>query len=188
LSVRSFPRTTVRTGRLMLRPFEPDDATDVHAVWNEEVYLRFAPVGFALAGADRERAIEWCTSGVEERRRAGDGVTFAVVPRDADRLVGLVSLSNADWAALVTEIHYWTAPWGRGRGYATDATRAIARWALTEQGLARVSLEVVIDNVASVRVAEAAGFKLEGVLRDAAMTNAGRGDVAVYSLIARDLG
>lgn len=60
-------------------------------------------------------------------------------------------------------------------------------WALSEQGFARVGLRAVADNVASRRVATAAKFHLEGILRHATLTRAGRGDLAVYSRIAPDL-
>jgi [ribosomal protein S5]-alanine N-acetyltransferase len=182
-----FPRTSLSTERLELRPFEPGDAPDVHAVWNDETYLRFAPVGLPTAGADLGAAAEWCAAGVEERRRASQAASFAVVPRGHRRLAGHVALIRTDWTAMVTEIHYWTAPWGRGNGYAAEAVQAVAAWALTELGFARVTLAAVVDNIASRRVAQAAGFQFEGVLRNAALTRAGRGDSALYSLIPADL-
>lgn len=182
-----FPRISLSTERLELRPFEPGDAGDVHAVWNDETYLRFAPVGLPTAGAGLETAAAWCTTGVEAQRRAGAAASFAAVRRGESRLVGHVALIRTDWTAMVTEIHYWTAPWGRGNGYAAEAARAVATWALTALGFARVTLAAVVDNVASRRVAEAAGFQFEGILRNAALTRAGRGDFAIYSLIPADL-
>ena len=101
----AFPRAPGPPDRRASRPLEPADAPDVHTVWNDAGYLRFAPQGFLVAGADLDRAIEWCTTGVEERRRAGSGVSFAVVPREGSRLIGLVSLSETDWTAMTTEIH-----------------------------------------------------------------------------------
>lgn len=55
------------------------------------------------------------------------------------------------------------------------------------EGFARVTLLAVTDNIASRRVAESAGFRFEGILRNAALTRAGRGDFAVYSLVPQDL-
>lgn len=167
----------VATERLVLRPFRVDDAEDVHAVWNDDAYLRFAPATSATATADLRRAVEWCSG----------GPVFAVARKADGRLVGHVDLFGTDRTAMVTEIHYWTAPWGRGNGYAVESVRAVARWALTTQGMARVALKAVVDNVASTRVAEAAGFRFEGTLRNAAWTRSGRGDFAVYSMIPADL-
>lgn len=187
MTARVFPPTTLVTERLTLRPLRAEDAADVHAVWNDETYLRFAPVGLATAGADLTRALDWCTTRVEEQRRAGHGLSFAVEHTDQRQLVGHLALFGTNWTAMVTDIHYWTAPWWRGNGYATEAVVAVTRWALSEQGFARVGLRAVVDNVASRRVAEAAGFHFEGILRNATVTRAGRGDLAGYSRIPSDL-
>ena len=174
-----FPFATLETARLRLRPLRPADAPDVHAVWNEREYLRFAPAGFPLAGAGLEKARTWCATPAP--------ASFAVTPLAAERLCGHVMLFGTDWDTMICEIHYWTAPWGRGNGYATEAARAAAEWALRTVGFARVTLHAVVDNHASRRVAEAAGFRFEGLLRNAALTRAGRTDLASYSLIPADL-
>lgn len=183
-----FPREVVTSDRLVLRPFEPADAADVHAAWQDERFVQSAPVGYPYAAADLETAVAWCTSGIEQRRLDGKGVGFATVPRTGGRLVGHVSLFSADWAARSADIHYWTAPWARGNGYAAEAAGAIARWALRAQGFARIALLADTGNTASRRVAETAGFRFEGVLRSLVPTRAGgRADMAVYSMIADDL-
>jgi len=128
---RAFPRVTLATERLILRPFGPGDAADVHAVWGDEAYLRFAPAQLPHAGAGLDRAVEWCAWTVEEQRQASKGVAFAGAERDTGRLACHVSLFGPDWAAMIAEIH---------------------------------------------------------VLRNAAWSRAGRGDMAVYSLIPQDLG
>jgi RimJ/RimL family protein N-acetyltransferase len=49
----------------------------------------------------------------------------------------------------------------RGRGYGTDAMRALCRWAFDTVNLAKVELEVVADNVAAVAMYERLGFVRE---------------------------
>jgi hypothetical protein len=116
-----FPRASLTSERLVLRPFETADADDVHAIWNDVEYLRFAPARFPYAGGSLEQAVEWCARTVEQRRLAGAGISFAAV---ADRrLVSHVGLFGPDWTAMVCEIHYWTGPWARGHGYAAEAAR-----------------------------------------------------------------
>lgn len=161
----------------MLRPFESGDAPGVHAVWNEREFVRFAPVGFRFAGASLERAAQWCAR----------GDIFAGVDRASGRLACHVELFGADWSAMTAEIHYWTAVWARGRGFAAEAARVVARWAVSELGFARITLQSDMRNAASRRVAVSAGFRLEGVLRNASWTRSGRGDLAVFSLIPQDL-
>ena len=71
----------------------------------------------------------------------------------------------------------------RGRGFATEALAALARWALTAGGLQRVWLNVNTDNLASLRVAQKAGFTREGTLRRASMEEDGLHDIAVLALL-----
>jgi RimJ/RimL family protein N-acetyltransferase len=181
------PLVTLTTQRLVLRPFVPGDAADVHAVWQDERFIDTAPLGYAYAGADFDTALRWCTNGIEERRRTGKGIGFAVAPRDGGRLVGHVSLFSADWTVMSAEMHYWTAPWARGRGVAAEAAAAVARWALTDQGFARIALQAAPANEASRHVAERAGFRAEGVLRNVAVSRSGRHDLVMYSMIPSDL-
>jgi RimJ/RimL family protein N-acetyltransferase len=63
----------------------------------------------------------------------------------------------------VAEIGYGLRASWRGRGYTARALRLLTRWAFEQAGLARLELGTAAGNVASQRVAEAAGFRREGV-------------------------
>ena len=66
---------------------------------------------------------------------------------------------------------------------------AVTRWAFTERGLMRVQLEHAVPNLASCRVAEAAGFVLEGTARSAyAAPGDGREDCHIHGRLAADPG
>ncbi|GIF22672.1 RimJ/RimL family protein N-acetyltransferase [Actinoplanes tereljensis] len=182
-----FPRTDIVTTRLRLRAFGARDAADVHEAWQDELFGRTASVGYLFAGADLETAAGWCT-GAEKRRQDGLGVELAIEPRDGGRLLGHVALFGVNWSIRIAEVHYWTAPWARGNGYAGEAARAVAEWALRDVAFERISLRAAVDNIASRRVADAAGFHFEGVQRSVfPARDGGRLDLAVYSLIRPDL-
>jgi RimJ/RimL family protein N-acetyltransferase len=90
----------------------------------------------------------------------------------------------------VGEIGYWARADARARGVTTRALVLLSRRALQRDGLARVQIRADIENHASCRVAEKAGFTREGVLRSAHW-NARLGrrqDWALYSLLPTDLG
>ena len=63
------------------------------------------------------------------------------------------------------EIGYWCAPWARGRGVMSAAVRLVRDWAFDELELERLELTTDVDNIGSQRVAQAAGFRREGVMR-----------------------
>jgi RimJ/RimL family protein N-acetyltransferase len=59
----------------------------------------------------------------------------------------------------VLEIGYGIVVSRRGRGYAPEATKALADFALTLPDVHTVSADVELSNPASVRVLEKAGFR-----------------------------
>jgi RimJ/RimL family protein N-acetyltransferase len=113
---------------------------------------------------------------------------FAVTDADSGRVLGSIGVRFSE-DRDVGEIGYWLRADARGRGFVTRALVLVSRWALSREGVARVQLRADVENVASRRVAEKAGFRLEGVLRSAHW-NARLGrrqDWAMYSLLPGDL-
>lgn len=178
-----FPRVDLQSERLRLRPFELADAPDVLEACSDPLTNRWLPLPRPYTS---NVAAAWCTRITERLRDTGDGVYFALVPK-TDRLVGCAGLKRTDWAALVSEISYWVSPWARGQGYASEAVRAIASWLLGDLQFERLELRVATANTESIRVAEKAGFRREGVMRNAGFIHEGRVDLALYSLIRPDL-
>ena len=103
--------------------------------------------------------------------------------------MGNVSLFAIDTDDLVAKIGYRVHPDARGRGVARQMVDAVTRWAFTERGLARVQLEHAVPNLASCKVAAAAGFLLEGTTRSAyAVPGHGREDCHIHGRLATDPG
>ncbi|WP_229401568.1 GNAT family N-acetyltransferase [Micromonospora okii] len=95
---------------------------------------------------------------------------FAVVepqPHGGDRLVATVVVKEVLPGRAHAEVGYWTAAWARGRGVAPRAVEAVTGWAFARfaaAGLTRLELLHEVDNTASCRVAEKAGYLFEEVL------------------------
>src|SRR5579859_868206 len=111
---------------------------------------------------------------------------FAVTDAQDARLLGSIGLRWND-AHDVAEVGYWLRDDARGRGVATRALALVTKVAFGE-GAARSQLRAAVGNDASRRVAEKAGFRLEGVLRSAHWSPRlqRRLDWAMYSLLPDD--
>ncbi|MEV8098100.1 GNAT family N-acetyltransferase [Kitasatospora sp. NPDC085879] len=96
---------------------------------------------------------------------SGDVAGFAVLDAASAALLGTVGLYWPNRADGQAAIGYRLLPEARGRGVATRATAAAARWAFTAAGARRIELCHAVGNTASCRVAERCGFPLEGTLR-----------------------
>ena len=175
----AFSSPLIRSDRLDLREYGPQDAGRVLrllADGNREALPPGAP-------SDPDAGAAWLADGAQRARRDGTGLHLMLLDRVSGQVVGSIGLFHVDWEVRSAEIGYGVRADQRGRGYATEALGAVARWALTAGGIQRAWLTANTDNVASVRVAEKAGFRREGTLRRAGREDDGLHDLAVLSLL-----
>jgi RimJ/RimL family protein N-acetyltransferase len=171
-----------------LRPWSKDDAEALVRRINDPDVAMFLDLVPQPYTADDAR--EWLTI-TADGWRAGTSATFAVHAEGLEGAVGGVGvrfLGDLDQGGA--EVGYWIGADARGRGIATAATRAVARWAFDAvPELERLQLRAAVENVASNRVAEKAGFTREGVLRSQRFNvRLGRRvDFVMWSLLREEL-
>jgi ribosomal-protein-alanine N-acetyltransferase len=95
---------------------------------------------------------------------AGTAYAFAVLDASAaDRLIGRIALANVVRGAWQNAtLGYWIDVDSGGRGHGTRAARLILAFAFEDAGLHRVQPAIIPRNTPSQRLAEKAGFRLEG--------------------------
>jgi RimJ/RimL family protein N-acetyltransferase len=113
---------------------------------------------------DLKNAEEWC------RRNAAkflsrEELAFLIFSKQGDHL-GSISAFRFDWNVPRCEIGYWLSTAHCGRGLMTEAVTAVTKLALDLLKCERVEIRTDARNDRSRRVAELAGFSLEGVLRN----------------------
>jgi len=121
------------------------------------------------------------------QRQENDSRVFAILTREEGRLIGNCGLHQIDWTnrnaifgIFIGDKNYW------GKGYGTDATRTILRYAFGEANLHRVELEVFSFNQRGIRVYEKCGFKLEGVRRQALYREGAWHDEHVMAILRQE--
>lgn len=165
---------------MLLRPFDEGDVgfalelgTDPHVPL----------VGTLPRDPSPGEALDWVRR-QQGRWAEGAGFAFAVADVRTGEALGTVGvwLRHLDegWAGA----GYAVRPSARGRGVARDALRAATRFAWTLDGVEQVRLEIEPWNEASVRTAQAAGYRfvrvrpralaVEGELRDVGLYVADR--------------
>jgi len=177
--VPSFPSPSILSARLELREFSLADADLVREV-AANAEQEALPPG---APSDPTLLDDWLAADDRLPMPDGTAVHLMMLDRALGKIVGSISVFHADWETRSAEIGYGVRADARGRGYATEALAAVARWALTEGGLQRAWLSTIGENIASQRVAEKAGFHHEGVLRRAGLEDDGLHDLVIFSLL-----
>jgi RimJ/RimL family protein N-acetyltransferase len=175
------PEPPLGDGEIVLRTRrESDVAAIAQASQDPETRRRLndAPVAPATERESVERA--------ERQWAAGTGAPFVIADAGDGQPLGLLNVQFGDddeVASLAVSVF----PEARGRGVASKALRLAALWGLRELGLARVVAEAAVDNRASIRAIEKAGFHREGTLRAHCKTHGERHDCVMFSLVAGDL-
>ncbi|MFF8830498.1 GNAT family N-acetyltransferase [Streptomyces sp. NPDC015131] len=143
----------LRTERLLLCEVLPDAAADLHAGGSGNVVWAPGgpPEGTRVAGGIVARAHE------DGGYRRGWG-TYAIVRAADRRAVGAIGFHAAPDADGHAEVGYDLVEGARGHGYATEALRALADWALTRPEASALRATTEPGNTASEAVLARAGF------------------------------
>jgi [ribosomal protein S5]-alanine N-acetyltransferase len=162
------------TERLHLRPMRAEDSDLVLEIFNDEEVMRF--VDGVRTAAEIDRIVQNCT------RRGGDGCIgiWCVSLREGGVKLGTAILlplpidsDDTDWSQVVAErmpdceveIGYLFRRAAWGRGYATEASSRLLRFAFEETPLEELVAVTDLDNNASQHVLQKIGMRDEGLRR-----------------------
>jgi RimJ/RimL family protein N-acetyltransferase len=175
LSSYTFP-DELRTGELLLRAPQHEDVDTV-----APAFLDPAVGGEAgLPPFDAETLHTVLDGQLVEMRRAGLMSPYLVEDTTTGAILGGAGLHHLDPMRDVVELGYWLFADARGRGIATRVVNALAEDAFA-RGINRVEAVVRLDNAASERVLERAGFTREGVRRRLLSHGGRRVDASLFS-------
>ena len=156
------------TERLLLRPGWPEDAPALsRAIGDEAVVRNLARAPWPYTLGDAERALASPRS--DPRRPA-----FLIARRDSPEIVGGIALGGE---GDEIELGYWIARRWWGRGFATEAGRAVLALADIGLRLPRIAAAHAIDNPASGAVLRKLGFRAGGKARRYSVARGGEMEV-----------
>ena len=148
----------VETDRLLLRQFCHSDADAMNRVFGDPEVMRFGDVVQTTAWV-----LDWLHRYVENYRQKSEIVPWAVIEQISKETIGYCGLFYYPdvCGQPETEIGYRLARSHWGRGYATEAAKAVCDYAFNTLRLPRLIAMIDPQNVASIRVAEKLGMHYE---------------------------
>lgn len=172
----------ITAGRLHLRPWQPGDEPALLAACTDPEVVRWTqvPHPHTLEHA-RSYAAELAPQGWSE----GTSLTWAVCDSTTAQVLANVALrrsgDDGTW-----DVGFWALPGARGRGVVPEALGAVCRWAFAVLSAERIEWRAQVGNTPSRRVAEKAGFGIEGVARRGLVHRGERVDCWVGALLPTD--
>lgn len=175
----SMPDEPPVAGAVRLRPFTDGDVEMVIDL-STDPYVPM--IGSLPRRCDRQDALAYIDR-QHDRLRTGYGFSFCIADAVTDRALGQAGLWLAGLPGGRATAGYCVAPRERGRGRAADALSALTAFAWSVPGLHRVELYVEPWNRSSIRVAEAAGYEREGLLRQHQEIDGRRVDMLIFAAL-----
>lgn len=150
------------TERLALRLFQESDAEIVAKLCNNyNIYKNtiYIPYPYTI-----QHAKDWIKDHYK-KFVTDQSYELAITDKETGDVYGAIALSNKR-AFNNGEIAYWVGEPYWGKGYATEATKAMLDFAFINKGYHKVFARYFSSNIASGRVMEKVGMKQEGILRE----------------------
>lgn len=153
------PPERIETERLILRKPSMEDAPILFAAYMQDPEVtRFLRWGPHQELSEVQDFIKGCICEWEEGTRFPCAITLKAY----DEPFGMIDFHVT---AATVGVGYVIARSHQGKGYATEALRAVIDWAFRQPSVYRVNASTDVDNIASRRVMEKAGMRREGLLR-----------------------
>jgi ribosomal-protein-alanine N-acetyltransferase len=173
---------TLRTERLILRPFELSDAKIVQEkAGNKAIADTTVNIPHPYPDGVAE---EWISTH-QPRFESGELVNYAITLEKTGELIGAVGLV-VNKKFNHAELGFWIDKDLWGRGYATEAARAVMDYGFNKVGLHRIFAEHMTRNPASGKVMRKLGMREEGLLKEHVLRSHRYEDVVVYGILNDD--
>ncbi len=162
-----------------LRAIEREDLPTFVRWMNDPEVRQYLEIYLPMSMAEEE---QW----FEAHLKDDTSRIFGIESEDG-RLIGNVGLGDLDWknrnahlGIVIAEKERW------GRGYGTDAIRALLDFAFNQMNLHRVYLSVFDFNERAIRCYEKCGFRHEGRARQTHFVNGAYHDAILMAILREE--
>ena len=164
--------------RVYLRAFEPDDyKTTIKWRKDDKIWDMLGGTKYFVSEAYEKQWIENTIFNSKD-------VKLAICLVENEKHIGNVYMTNINEInrscvshVLIGEKEYW------GNGYAREALLLAIDYMFNERNMHRIQANVLTSNIASLKMHEKCGYKLEGTLREAVYKNGKYQDQWVLGLV-----
>lgn len=173
---------SLKTERLILRPFEISDAPRVQLLAGEK---EIADTTLNIPHPYEDGMAEQWIGTHKEGFEKGEQATFAIILKESNQLIGAIGLVfNRRFNRA--ELGYWIAKDFWNQGYGTSAAKRVLEYGFMERKLNKIFASHLRRNPASGRIMKKIGMKKEGELREHVLRWNKYEDLIVYGITQKE--
>ncbi len=178
---------TITDGVVLLRRPTLEDYPAVLEAIRESIKEISPWLGWCHEGYSAEEMHSWLSS-LPSGWETGTTYSFVITDPSTGMILGSCALNHIDYSWSLANLAYWVRTSQTRKGIASRSTRLLARFGIEALGLDRIEIVVDTGNEPSLRVAQKAGARREGVLRNRLHVNGVGVEAVMHSLIPADFG
>lgn len=177
----TFPE--LQTQRLLLRQFSREDTNAMLDYLSDPEVMKHYGMAPFSSEQDAADEIDWYDSLIEKET----GIRWALTLGESSPVIGSCGFHNLDRRHNRAELGYELSSEHWGRGYMSEAMRAILAYGFSELSLNRIQALVEPGNAASIAMLRKLGFTQEGLLAQYEFTLGKYDDLWMFSLLRSGL-
>ena len=182
LQINFSPFPNLETHRLILRRLSENDVDEIIELRGNPENMVFIPR--PLVATNEEALAHFKV--IDDKINSNEGINWAITLKGNTKMIGLMGLYRIKPENFRAEIGYMILPQFNGKGYTSEAIKAIVTYGF--QTMQLHSIEGIIDprNLASERVLQKNGFVKEAHLIENEFAMGKFWDTVIYSLLQRN--
>jgi ribosomal-protein-alanine N-acetyltransferase len=175
----AFEPVTLTPDRLVLRPLVAADAADLFTIFSDPAVMRY----WSSTAWDSLQQADNYIASADAGIASGSDLRLGITLAGSGKLVGQVALYRFDQQNRRCDVGYALGRAHWGQGYLAEALGAMLGHGFAALGLNRVEADIDPRNVASAKVLERMGFKMEGLMPERWIVAGEVCDTAFYGLL-----
>lgn len=182
LTINFHPFQNLETERLFLRRLDANDADEILALRGNPEIMKYIPRPLAKS---KEDAIEHIAM-IESKIVDNTGINWGITIKDNTKIIGIIGIYKIYAENHRAEIGYMSLPETNGKGYVTEAIKAVLQYGFDNLDLHSMEAIIDPDNIASERVLQKNGFVKEAHILENGLWEGKYLDTVIYSLLRRN--
>ena len=173
----------LETKRLTLRKIKLEDAEAMYQYASKDDVTKHVLW-------DSHRSIETTKQFVQmmiDKYEEGN-FAWAIMLKETKEFIGTIDFVTYNEAEKIAEIGYALSDRHWGKGYVSEATKALLDFGFNELQLVRIQARCFADNIGSERVMQKVGMTYEGTMRKAKFAKGKHHDIKMYAILREDIG
>lgn len=179
LTINFHPFQNLETGRLLLRRLDANDVDEVFLMRSNPETMKYIPRPLLKT---KEEALGHIAM-IEDKIVTNTGINWGITIKGSPKIIGIIGNYKISPENHRAEIGYMLLHEFNGKGYITEAIKAVLTYGFEQMDLHSIEAIIDPDNSASERVLQKNGFVKEAHIRENELWDGKFWDTVIYSLL-----